>query len=133
MNKIKKIMRTLGKGVWFLIPLGIIFGAIASLPAALHLFGEGGLIFASGFWLCTLLLAMIYGIGRDVEADEKSAARKKDAKKASLILDEKAWQQACDHWDEVIQLAGFESIKTAYINGFYSGYKTRAREDSNDD
>jgi len=47
-------------------------------------------------------------------------------------FDEKAWQKACDHWDEIIQLVGFESVKIAYINGFYSGYKKRSKEVTND-
>jgi hypothetical protein len=62
-------------------------------------------------------------ITHDVETSEETESR---SGPPSHCFDEEVWQKACDHWDEVIQLVGFESVKIAYINGFYSGYKKRS-------
>ena len=72
---------------------------------------------------------MMNKITHDVETSEESESM---AEPSSQCLDEEVWQKACDHWDEIIQLVGFESVKIAYINGFYSGYKKRSKEVTND-
>ena len=126
-----KIICTIGKGIrWSLIPLGIVavfvgicfgIGCVTGIdPIAVGLFMV--LVGVPGLFFC---------LGSDVETWEASKAEI-EREPPGHCFDEKVWQKACDHWDEVIQLVGFESVKIAYINGFYSGYKKRSTEVNND-
>ena len=74
MNKMKKIIRTLGKGFRYLIPVWVVFGAMVSIKSSFEFFGGDFGVFVLVFWVVALFLAMIYDIGRDIEANKKSDA-----------------------------------------------------------
>ena len=133
MNKMKKILRTIGKGIrWSLIPLGIVavFVGICFLVAYLTGINDP-IIVGLCFMVLVGVLGLFYCVGSDVETWEASKAEI-EREPPSHCFDEEAWQKACDHWDEVTQLLGFESVKIAYISGFYSGYKKRSTKLTND-
>jgi hypothetical protein len=39
-----------------------------------------------------------------------------------MNVNEEAWIKACDAWDEVSNMVGFETRKDAFIQGFYIAY-----------
>ena len=130
-----KIICTIGKGIrWSLIPLGIIGSFVGLCFLVSYLTGiNDPIIVGSGFAVFVGVLGLFYCIGSDVETREESEAEIEAEEKTVAspmkccpFHDEKVWQQAYDHWDEVSGLVGFESVKIAYINGFYSGYKKRS-------
>lgn len=38
-------------------------------------------------------------------------------------LDESLWKKAVDHARKVLQMVGFSTIESAYIQGYYAGAK----------